>query len=52
MMVDPDTAIRMIDTAFYNGVAVGIAVGVIVTCITIWVFEYTGGKNGPEHDHN
>lgn len=42
MMVDPDTAIRMIDTAFYNGVSVGVCGGVIVTCLLTWFFN--GGK--------
>lgn len=45
MMVDPDTAIRMIDTAFYNGIAVGVTIGVIVVCLVTCFFDYVGGKN-------
>lgn len=38
-MFDPDTAIRMIDTAFLNGVAVGVTVGVIATCVISWTLD-------------
>lgn len=50
MMLDPDTAIRMLDTAFYNGVAVGVCAGVIGTCLTTWFFNYMGEKNEHVHD--
>lgn len=39
MPIDPDMTLRMIDTVFYNGIAVGVTIGVIAAYLISWTLN-------------